>query len=246
MEVEYYKWWSPALDQDMELKTYGQAGKPILVFPAFGGRFYEYEDFQMIAAIQGSIDAGRVKVFTVDSLDSQSWGNYAVHPADRGRRHADYIRYITQEVVPFICQQVPDPSLKILTTGVSMGGFHAANFFFRFPDTFDALIALSGVFHLRLFVGDYMDDEVYFNSPLAYLPSLEDEWYLERYRKSSITVCCGQGAWEDLMLAEARELQAVLEAKGVPAWIDLWGQDVNHDWPWWCRMMPYHLGKMGL
>jgi esterase/lipase superfamily enzyme len=23
--------------------------------------------------------------------------------------------------------------------------------------------------------------------------------------------------------------------------LDLWGADVNHDWPWWRRMLPHHL-----
>ncbi|MRR32500.1 transposase, partial [bacterium] len=48
MNIEYHKLWSPALGQEMEFKVYGHAGKPTLVFPAQGGRFYEFEDFGMI------------------------------------------------------------------------------------------------------------------------------------------------------------------------------------------------------
>jgi esterase/lipase superfamily enzyme len=36
----------------------------------------------------------------------------------------------------------------------------------------------------------------------------------------------------------------ILDAKKVPCWVDIWGYDVNHDWPWWKRMMPYILGKL--
>ena len=122
----------------------------------------------------------------------------------------------------------------------------SANFFFRHPDVFDALIALSGVFQLADFVGDYVDDNVYFNSPLLYLPGLSDPWYLERYRRSQIVVCVGQGAWEDGMLADTRALKAILSSKSIPAWIDFWGHDVNHDWPWWRRQMPYFLGHLKL
>jgi esterase/lipase superfamily enzyme len=32
----------------------------------------------------------------------------------------------------------------------------------------------------------------------------------------------------------------------VPAWFDYWGYDVNHDWPWWRRQLPYFLGKLKL
>jgi esterase/lipase superfamily enzyme len=90
-----------------------------------------------------------------------------------------------------------------------------------------------------------MDDDVYFNSPLSYLPSLDDPWYLDKYRRSKIIICSGQGAWET-GLEDARNVGAILESKGVPCWIDLWGHDVNHDWPWWRKQMPYYLGHLGL
>ena len=232
MYTEYHKWWSPNLGQDMELKIYGHSGRPILVFPAQGGRFYEYEDFGMVAACWGSIDAGKVQLFTVDSIDYQSWVNWGAHPADRGRRHEDYDRYIVQEVMPLIRGHGHEGA-KVLTTGCSLGAYHAANFFFRHPDCFDGCIALSGIFRLNLFIGDYMDETVYFNTPLAYLPGMNDPWFLDQYRQSQIVICVGQGAWEDEMRVDADELRRILAGKGVPAWIDFWGHDVDHDWPWW-------------
>ena len=245
MNVEYHRWWSRSLGQDMELKVYGHAGKPVVVFPCQGGRFYEYEDFGMVEACRPFIEGGAVTLFTVDSVDAQSWTNRGAHPAERGRRHDDYDRYIVSEVAPFIRTLRPQAS-GALATGCSMGAYHSANFFFRHPDVFDAVIALSGVYKLTDFVGDYLDDNVYFNSPLLYLPGLSDPWYLERYRRSQIVVCVGQGAWEDGMLADTRALQAILASKEIPAWIDFWGHDVNHDWPWWRRQMPYFLGKLRL
>jgi esterase/lipase superfamily enzyme len=242
MYTEYHKWRSPNLNQDMELKVYGHAGKAILVFPAQGGRFYEYEDFGMVEACRESIDAGHVRFFTVDSVDYQSWVNWDAHPADRARRHEDYDRYIVQEVVPIIRAF---GSHQALTTGVSMGGYHSGNFFFRHPDCFDGCICLSGIFRLNLFIGDYMDQNVYFNTPLAYLPNLSDPGLLDQYRQSQIVVCVGQGAWEDEMRVDAAELRRILEEKRIPAWIDFWGHDVQHDWPWWRVQMPYFLHKLG-
>lgn len=246
MNIEYHKWYSPNLNQDMELKVYGEAGKPVLVFPAQGGRFYDYENFGMIGAISGSIVMGNIQVFTVDSIDNQSWSNWNVHPADRARRHEDYDRYIIQEVVTFIREQTTNSDQKILTTGCSMGAYHSANFFFRHPDIFDAVISLSGLFQLKMFVGDYVDDNIYYNTPLYYLPNLTDPWYLKRYLQSQIIICAGQGAWEDAMVADAHAIKKILEAKDIPHWVDFWGYDVNHDWPWWQKMMPYYLGKLGL
>ena len=97
-----------------------------------------------------------------------------------------------------------------------------------------------------MFIGDYMDDNVYFNSPLAYLPNLTDPELLKLFRQSDIIVCVGQGAWEDPMLEDAYVLKRILEEKEVPAWIDIWGHDVNHDWPWWRRMMPHFLSQLKL
>lgn len=246
MNIEYHKWYSPNLGQDMEIKVYGYYGKPVLVFPAQGGRFYEFEDFGMIEACSRFIETGQIKVFTVDSIDQQSWANSGAHPADRGRRHEAYDRYITQEAVHFIRDNCNDESIKCITTGVSMGGYHSANFFFRHPDLFDVLISISGLHQLSYFIGNYMDETVYFNTPLAYLPHLSDEWYLAQYRQSQIRFVLGQGAWENEMLADARAMHAVLEDKGIPHWIDYWGYDVNHDWPWWRQMLPYHLDLLAL
>ncbi len=243
MNIEYHRWWSEHLGQEMELKVYGHAGKPVVVFPAQCGRFYEYEDFGMIEAAKWFIEQGLYQFYTVDSIDGQTWANFSASPHDRARRHEDYDRYITREVGPFIRGRTA-PETRCLSTGVSMGGYHSGNFFFRHPDLFDSLVSLSGVFSLKMFVGDAMDENIYFNSPLQYLANLEDPWYLEQYRRSSIIICAGQGAWEDEMLADIRALQAILERKQIPAWIDLWGADVNHDWPWWRRQMPYFLSKL--
>src|SRR5512139_170616 len=246
MQIEYHKWFSPILGHDMEMKVYGYFGKPVLVFPAQGGSFHEFEDFRMIDKLSHFIESGQIKVFTVNSLDGQTWTNWEAHPADRARRHQDYDRYIVDEVAPFIRRHCGNTEQKFLATGVSMGAYHAVNFFFRHPDVFDTVIALSGLYQLHYFIGDYMDENVYFNTPLAYLPKLEDPWYLDQYRQSRIIVAAGQGAFEDEMLADTRALKQILDQKGIPNWIDIWGYDVNHDWPWWHKMLPYFLNSLDL
>jgi esterase/lipase superfamily enzyme len=244
VNIEYHKRWSDYLSQDMELKVYGQAGKIAVVFPALGGRFFEYEDFGMVLSLQELIEAGRLRLITVDSIDSQSWANWNAHPADRARRHEDYDRYIIEEMLPFFRKQYNISDERFISTGCSMGAYHAANFFFRHPDHFEGVVALSGIYQLGMFVGDYMDDNVYFNSPIVYLSNLNDQWYIDRYHQSQIIICCGQGAWEEPILADTLALKKVLEAKKIPAWIDIWGFDVNHDWPWWRKMAPYFFNKV--
>lgn len=245
MNAEYHRAYSRNLGQDMELKVYGNAGKPVVVFPTRGGRFHEYEDSGMVEACRPFIESGAVTLFTLDGVDHQSWANEYVPPAQRGLRHNQYDRYVVEEAAPFIRGLLPRAE-GLLATGCGMGGYHAANFLFRHPDLFDSLIALSGRYSLKSLLGEYMDDSVYFNSPLAYLPNLEDPWYLDRFRRARIVVCSGQGAWEEETLAETRALQEVLAAKEVPAWFDYWGKDVNHDWQWWRLQITYFLGKMDL
>lgn len=244
MNIEYHKWFSTNLNKEMELKIYGYFGKPLIIFPCQDGRFYDAENFGMINSISDFINSGKIKVFAVDGIDWESWTNQHIHPYERGLRYEQYHQYITNEVVPFIKHHCNDHSIKSIVTGASMGAYHAANFFFRHPYFFDGVIALSGIYHLKMFVGQYYDNFVYFNSPLHFLPNLEDENILSLYRQSKIIISCGQGAWEDEMLEDTLAIKRILEQKNIPAWIDIWGYDVNHDWPWWNKMLPYFLSKI--
>lgn len=245
MNVEYYKHWSQHLNRDMEFKVYGHMGKPVMVFPSGCGRFYEFEDFGMVDAISDFVERGKIQLYTVDSVDCDAWLAHWKYPGDCGWRHEQYDKYIVEEMLPFI-REHSHPNAKLLATGCSMGAYHAANFFFRHPDVFDAVIALSGLFGPEYFVGDYVDDHVYFNFPLLYLPELVDPWYLEQYRESDIIICTGQGAWEEDTIREMRALEEILRKLDVPAWFDYWGYDVNHDWPWWRKQLPYFLNALEL
>jgi len=245
MNVEYFKKWSRHLNKDMELKVYGHAGVPALAFPTGCGRFYEFEDNGMVDAIGWFLDQGKIWLVTVDSVDCEAWMAHWMFPGDRGWRHLQYERYVMDELIPFIREYTGFRG-RLLTTGCSMGAYHAANFFFKHPDIFGTVIALSGLYGPTHFVGDYMDENVYFNFPLCYLPNLTDPWYLERFRESEIVFCVGQGAWEEESLRDTRRLEEVLHSLGVHAWVDYWGTNVSHDWVWWRKQLPYFLGEIGL
>ena len=244
MHTDQRTWSSPSLGHDMTLKVYGHDGRPVLAFPSQDGRYGDFEAWGMIDACAGLIDAGRVRIVAVDSVDGQSWTNQSLAPADRGRRHDAYDRYVADEVAPFMRDLTGWE--RAWATGASMGGYHAANVLFRHPDLFDGLVALSGLYQLSLFVGDDQSEPVYRNSPLRYLPNLEDPWYLDRIRAARLAFVVGQGAYEEEMLADTRAMRLVLEAKGIPAIVDEWGGDVNHDWPWWRRMLPHYLERLGV
>ena len=58
----------------------------------------------------------------------------------------------------------------------------------------------------------------------------------------AIYLMSGQGSYEDPK--RSQQLSEILESKGIPHTLDLWGADVNHDWPWWRKMLPHVLGKI--
>ena len=247
MRVSYHQHESRHLGRSMEYKVYGHAGRPLVVFPTSNGRFFQFEDSGMIGTLQGYIDAGRVQVWTLDGID---WESFFADDGDFGRRierHEAYFRYVHDEFFPELTRAAAEANggaeIPPLLTGCSMGAFHAANFLFRFPWTAGGVIALSGVYSTKYFFGDNLEGAIYFNSPIHYLQGLQDEMILSQLRNLHLIFCCGQGAWEEPMLEETRALEGLLHAKAIPAWVDLWGPDVNHDWPWWQKQMVYFLEK---
>ena len=246
MKTEYQRWHSPHLGRDMELKVYGHWGVPFLVFPCSMGRFYDYENMGMIDAIESYIEAGKIKLYAVDSVDAESWYNFSVSPAERNSRHEDYDQYICNEVLPFIRQDCRD-DMGVMVNGCSMGAYHSLNFFLKHPDLCQGVLALSGLYRLdcaEFGLAPGQVEDVYFNSPISYLQDLNDPNLLEQYRRKAIILCAGQGAWEDEAVADTKAVGDLLKSKDVGAWIDLWGTDVNHDWPWWYRQMNYFLGTL--
>lgn len=238
------EWTSPALGQRMPIVSYGHYGHPLLLYPTAAADFLENERFFLIKAIEPHIQSGRVRVFSINSINAQAWMDDKLPVPEQARRQALYSRYVENEVVPFIRQACRSSQIRIATTGASFGAFHAANSFFRRPDLFDAVIAMSGFYDLGPdYLKGYSDENCFFNNPAWYLPGLEGE-YLHLLRTAcTIHILTGQGAYE--APDASRRLASILEAKGIPHFLDVWGHDVNHDWPWWRKMLPHAVERMG-
>lgn len=237
MEIRYFKRPSVELGRDMEFKVYGSGGKPVLFVPCQGGRFFDFEDFGMCNAWTELIDMGKCTVFSCDTIDNETWAAVDADKRQRIELHEKWIRYITVELVPQILELCPTDG-GILAFGTSMGAMHAANLYYRRPDLFDSLFAISGLYDNSLFFDGYCDDLVYRNCPVIYLRNLpKDHPYMELYNKQQSLVVCGQGAWEGPLLESTRRLDAVCCAKGIKTRFEYWGYDVDHDWPWWFEMV---------
>ena len=116
---------------------YGHYGRPVLLFPAEQGRAWDLEGVGMIDAVADLIEAGRVKLYCVDSYDGASWSNRSIPLEERARAHDAYEAWIVERVVPAIHADLAGPQ-EILVAGCSMGAYHAANFALRRADLFPA------------------------------------------------------------------------------------------------------------
>ena len=248
MEMQYFKEYSQALGRDMECTVYGHAGRPVLFIPCQDGKHGDFAGFQMTDTWAPWIESGKVMVFAIDTIDLESWSDKNGDPYWRIRRYEQWIRYITDEMVPFIRAMANqrngwDGYPGIITFGCSLGATHAANLYFRFPEIFDGTLAISGIFTAEYGFGNYMDEVVYQNSTVHYLANMPaDHPYIQRYNRNKGIICVGQGAWEQP--ETAIRVRDICREKGINFWVDLWGHDVNHDWPWWHKMVPYFLPKL--
>ncbi|MDQ6858241.1 MAG: alpha/beta hydrolase-fold protein [Chloroflexota bacterium] len=231
MKRDYRKWHSPALDREMELLVFGERGTPTVVFPTSMGRFYQWEDFGMIAHLGQRIEAGQVQLWCVDSVDAESFYNKQVDGHTRARRHLAYDRYLSDEVVPAVRRENGDPSLDLL--GASFGAFHAVTLAARHPGIANRVIGLSGAYDASRWLDGFREQDAYFANPLAFLPGLTDEAQLRPLRQTQFVIATGV---DDPNVAGSREVVAVLQDKAVPADLHLWN-GWAHDWPFWKEMV---------
>lgn len=221
----------------MPIVTYGHYGFALLLIPTAAADYLEYERFQLIDALAPFIENGKMKVYSIDSMNKESWLNNEMHPPHKAIRHNQFNEYVFQEVVPFI-RNTSGNDIMIYTCGASFGALHAMNLFLKRPDIINGCISMSGVYNLAEYTKGYWDDQVYFNSPEHYMPELNDPWYLDRIRSSHhIHIYTGSGDYEDP--EASKRFAGVLYNKGIWYDLDVWGHDIKHDWPTWRKMLPY-------
>jgi esterase/lipase superfamily enzyme len=232
---------SEALGEDMSLIVYGDGGYPVVVFQVQDAKCNNFEDFGMIDLLSDYIEGGTLQLFSVDGIDQESWSDTWGDKARRAQRQEDYFRYVTDELIPLV-HEINGTDRRPFAIGCSMGATHAAIAAFRRPDLFQGCIALSGVYDTKYFWGDWMDDVLYGNCITAFLPNMPaDHPYVKIYAQRQLVLCVGQGAWEDQGIADLRIIRDTCRAKGIACWCDFWGDDVNHDWPWWRKQLRYFL-----
>ena len=243
MKREYYKQHSDILNEDMSMIVYGEGGYPVIAFQCQDAKSNNFEDFGMIDVLAPFINDGRIQVFSVDNLDEESWSDEGGDKGARAWRQEEYFKFVTDELIPRV-HAWNNSDLRPIAVGCSMGATPAAIAAFRRPDLFQGCIALSGVYRTSFFFGDWMDENLYNNDIPAFLTNMSaDHPYVDLYNQRQLVMCVGQGAWEE-GVDDLHYIDGQLNRLGVSHWCDFWGTDVNHDWPWWRKQMPYFMAEV--
>jgi esterase/lipase superfamily enzyme len=225
----------------MPIAVYGHYGFALLLIPTAAADFLEYERFGLIHALSPFIGSGKVKVYSINSINNESWMNCEAHPLHKTYMHKQWNYYVYDEVMPFIKNNTSWET-QVYSCGASFGALHAANLFFKRPELLDGCVAMSGVYDLTEYSRGHYDEDVYFNSPMHYVPNLADHSILENIRRSHhIHLFSGSGDYEDP--ESARRFAGILYNKGISYELDIWGSEWKHDWHTWRLMLPHYIGS---
>jgi esterase/lipase superfamily enzyme len=237
---EIVRWHSSQLEQTVQLVRWGHFGTPVLLFPTAGGDAEEVERFHLIRMLEPLLDAGRIKVYSIDSIAGRAWisGQHSGDYCSRLQNRFD--SFVYREVTPAIRRDCDSEDIEIISAGASIGAFNAVATVCRHPDAFRLAIAMSGTYDLSKYLEGRYNEEFYFSSPLHFLPGLEGR-ALESLQRRLILMPTGEGDWEDI--GESWRMARVLGSKKVPNRVDPWGPQYHHNWVTWREMLPKYLGE---
>lgn len=236
-------WFSHRLGQHVSVVRWGHYGAPVLLFPTAGGDAEEIERFHVIDVLSGLLSAGRIKVYSCDSVAGRAWVEGKGSDQHRARIQALFHEFVYRELVPAIREDCNTPDIGVISAGASIGAFNALSVLCRYPDAFTHALALSGTFDLTRFLDEKgaMPEDFYFSSPLHFLPNL-DGARLDQVRERFVLLASGQGRAENL--GESWNMAQMLGQKGIPNRVDPWGVEWHHDWPTWRTMFPLYLSEL--
>ncbi|MFZ9888095.1 MAG: esterase family protein [Myxococcota bacterium] len=237
---EKTRWYSERMQREATLVRWGNFGQPILVFPTAGGDAEEIERFHLVRVLDPLIQAGRIKVYSCDSVAGRAMLTQEGSPQHRMWLINQFHQYVRHEVVPAIRRDCRSDEIPIWTTGASIGAFHSVAVTCRWPHIFHRALGMSGTWNLLRFLGSegHYTDDYFVSSPLQFVPTL-DGMHLDELRKRFILIASGAGRAENM--GESWAIANTLGAKGIPNRVDPWGPEWHHDWVTWRKMLPQYL-----
>jgi esterase/lipase superfamily enzyme len=215
MQKQVWTWETARLPYPARLARWGHFGTPVLIFPTAGGDFEEIERFQLVAALGGLIEAGRIKVYSVDAVAQRA--RLAANTSSREcaslQEHSDSFLY--EDVLQRIRSDCQNDQIEPFLVGASLGAAAAVSTLCRHPESFRVAIGLSGVY-----------DEV----------AIPTGPQLARLRQRAVILGCGAGDYENP--AASRQMADALGSHGIGCRLELWGPTRGHSWSTWRDSLP--------
>lgn len=242
MNVDIVSWTLPWLDRPLQAGRYGHFGRPVIFFPTGGADWLDCERFGMVEALAPLIEAGAIKLYSVDAVNRDAWTQPDLPPWRRAWLQARYDEWLVEQLVPAIRKDCGGYDGPLVAAGASLGAYQALNALCKHPQHFGAGIGMSGTYILDRRVGGWWGPDYYYNQPVQFLPNLSDSAQLRRLRQRRFLFGLGSGPHEspDYTWRAAE----VLGSKGIPNRVEIWGQGSDHDWPTWRAMLPTFLPQL--
>ncbi len=234
---------SPSLGRRVHLWSFGDVGRPLIVFPSNAGVAHEWRESGMIDALAPLLAAGQVKIYCPETNVSKSFSGTG-SMTQRMAHHAAYESFVMSTLVPFIREDCRMPRVRMVATGCSVGALYSSIFVLKHPEVFAQALCLSGRYRTSKFFDGNSNHDVYMNDPLAFVPNLRGS-ALERVRQyAHLTLVVGRGAHEENCIPETGELGAVLKRKHIPHHLAFWGRESSHTYPWWQKQALHYLSQI--
>jgi len=234
---------SPDLGRRVHVWTFGEIGRPLIVFPSNAGVAHEWKHGGMIDALSPLLAAGRIKIYCPETNVSKSFsGEGSV--GHRMAHHLAYERFVLNTLVPFIREECQMPHVRMVAAGCSVGALYSSIFALKHPEIFKQALCLSGRYRTSWFFDGQSNEDLYFNDPFAFLPNLHGSGLDRVRRHAHLTLVVGRGANEGGCMPETVEFGTLLRQKGIPHHLAVWGHDASHTYPWWQKQARHYLSQM--
>ena len=133
-------------------------------------------------------------------------------------------------------------TIPVTVAGASIGAFNALAITCRYPELVRSAVCMSGTYAIEQFLGGLVNDDLYFSSPLRFLPDLEgpalDTPAHPDDRARRRAAAAGRTS------ASPGPSPTCSGRKGIPNRVDDWGTAYDHDWPTWWAMLPLYLDDL--
>ena len=212
---------SLATPATLRVARWGHYGTPLLLLPSAGGDCEEVERFGLIQVLQSLIEAGRLKVFSLDGLAAHPWLQAKATPDECTRAQRAWEAVVSEEVLPLIRKDCRT-DIEIFVAGPGFGACSALGLACRYPDAFRGAIAMS----------------LPFSMPVQWPEGRQ----LTQLRQRFIEIATGEGSFEKPV--HSRVMAQALSSRGVPNHLDLWGRKYAHGWATWREMLQKHVPSL--